>query len=137
MEKSGRIVQTGTQQRSWPHYVRGKEIVASVALGVVRMVEAFWFMNYGVRGGNNLSGNQVPPANLDWKAWPGSAPAQPFNLMRFRLWRQFWDFGGGNLTDLMAHAIETVHWYMECDTRPSAVGFGRTPTTGPSSVRIA
>ena len=30
VEQSGRIVQTGTQQRSWPHYVRGKEIVASV-----------------------------------------------------------------------------------------------------------
>ena len=24
VEKSGRIVQTGTQQRSWPHYVQGK-----------------------------------------------------------------------------------------------------------------
>ena len=125
VERSGRIVQTGTQQRSWPHYVRGKEIVASGALGVVRMVEAFWFMNYGVRGGNNLPGSQVPPANLDWKAWLGSAPAQPFNRMRFRVWRQFWDFGGGNLTDLMTHAIETVHWYMECDTPASAVGFGR------------
>ncbi len=64
VEQSGRIVQTGTQQRSWPHYVRGKEIVASGALGVVRMVEAFWFMNYGVRGGNNLPGSQVPPADL-------------------------------------------------------------------------
>ncbi len=126
VEQSGRIVQTGTQQRSWPHYVRGKEIVASGALGVVRMVEAFWFMNYGVRGGNNLPGSQVPPADLDWKAWLGSAPAQPFNPMRFRVWRQFWDFGGGNLTDLMTHAIETVHWYMECDTPASAVGFGRS-----------
>jgi predicted dehydrogenase len=126
VEKSGRIVQTGTQQRSWPHYVRGKEIFASGALGVVRMVEAFWFMNYGVRGGDKLPGNQPPPADLDWKAWLGSAPAQPFNPMRFRVWRQFWDFGGGNLADLMTHAIETVHWYMECDTPASAIGFGRT-----------
>jgi hypothetical protein len=30
------------------------------------MVEAFWFMNYGVRGGNKLPGSQVPPADLDW-----------------------------------------------------------------------
>jgi predicted dehydrogenase len=126
VEKSGRIVQTGTQQRSWPHYVRGKEIVASGALGVVRLVEAFWFMNYGVRGVKNLPRNQVPPANLDWKAWLGSAPAQPFHPMRFRTWRQFWDFGGGNLADLMTHAIETVHWYMECDTPASAVGIGHT-----------
>jgi predicted dehydrogenase len=126
VDKSGRIVQTGTQQRSWPHYVQGKQIVASGALGVVRLVEAFWFMNYGVRGANNAPKSEVPPANLDWKAWLGSAPEQPFNQMKFRVWRQFWDFGGGNLADLMTHAIETVHWYMECDTPSSAAGIGRT-----------
>ena len=125
VEKSGRIVQTGTQQRSWPHYVRGKEIIASGALGTVRLVEAFWFMNYGVRGVRHLPRNPAaPPADLDWKAWLGSAPAQPFNPMKFGVWRQFWDFGGGNLCDLMTHAIETVHWYMECDTPAGAVGFG-------------
>jgi predicted dehydrogenase len=124
VEQSGRIVQTGTQQRSWPHYVRGKEILASGALGAVRLVEAFWFMNYGVRRVNKVPGNQEPPAGLDWKAWLGSAPAQPFDPMKFRIWRQFWDFGGGNLADLMTHAIETIHWYMECDTPASAVGIG-------------
>ena len=125
VEKSGRIVQTGTQQRSWPHYVQGKQIVASGALGVVRLVEAFWFMNYGVRGAGNLPRSAAaPPADLDWKAWLGSAPEQPFDPMKFRVWRQFWDFGGGNLADLMTHAIETVHWYMECDTPSSAVGIG-------------
>ncbi len=124
VEKSGRIVQTGTQQRSWPHYVRGKEIIASGALGVVRLVDAFWFMNYGVRGVHNLPRNQEPPAGLDWKAWLGSAPTQPFHPMKFRIWRQFWDFGGGNLADLMTHAIETIHWYMEYDTPASAVGIG-------------
>ncbi len=126
VEKSGRIVQTGTQQRSWPHYVQGKQILASGALGVVRLVDAFWFMNYGIRGVNNLPRSQEPPANLDWMAWLGSAPAQPFNHLKFRVWRQFWDFGGGNLADLMTHAIETVHWYMECDTPASAVGIGHT-----------
>jgi predicted dehydrogenase len=124
--KSSRIVQTGTQQRSWPHYVQGKAIVASGALGVVRLVEAFWFMNYGVRGVKRAPGTHAPPAGLDWKAWLGSAPDQPFDPMKFRIWRQFWDFGGGNLADLMTHAIETIHWYMECDTPSAALGFGHT-----------
>lgn len=126
VEKSGRIVQTGTQQRSWPHYVQGKGIVASGALGVVRLVEAFWFMNYGVRGIGNHPTSEAAPANLDWKAWLGSAPAQPFDERKFRIWRQFWDFGGGNLADLMTHAIETIHWYMDCDTPKSATGIGHT-----------
>ncbi|MGQ0635564.1 MAG: Gfo/Idh/MocA family protein [Planctomycetaceae bacterium] len=125
VEKSGRIVQTGTQQRSWAHYVQGKQLVASGALGEVRLVDAFWFMNYGVRTAKVKNPpNETPPAKLDWKAWLGSAPDQPFSEMKFRVWRQFWDFGGGNLCDLMTHAIETVHWYMECDTPTSAVGIG-------------
>ena len=74
VEKSGRIVQTGTQKRSWPHYVQGKQIVASGGLGEVRLVEAFWHMNYGV-GESNIPGSQTPPANLDWKAWLGRHPS--------------------------------------------------------------
>jgi predicted dehydrogenase len=44
--------------------------------------------------------------------------------MKFRVWRQFWDFGGGNLANLMTHAIDTIHWYMECDTPTSGAGIG-------------
>src|SRR5439155_800938 len=46
VEKSGRIVQTGTQHRSWKHYIQAKEIVDSGALGTVRMVESYWYLNY-------------------------------------------------------------------------------------------
>ncbi len=38
VEGSQRIVQTGTQQRSWEHWKIGKEIVASGRLGKVTMV---------------------------------------------------------------------------------------------------
>ena len=41
VEKSGRMVQTGTQMRSWPHYIQGKQIVDSGALGTVRLVDAW------------------------------------------------------------------------------------------------
>jgi predicted dehydrogenase len=92
-------------------------------LGVVRLVDAFWFMNYGVRTTQlKRPLTESPPADLDWKAWLGPAPAQPFSTWKFRVWRQFWDFGGGNLADLMTHAIDTVHWYMDCDTPATAVG---------------
>jgi predicted dehydrogenase len=125
VRKSGRIVQAGTQQRSWKHYVQGKQIIDSGALGSVHLVESYWFMNYGLRGvGHKRPPDSDPPADLDWKAWLGPAPAQPFNAMKFRIWRQFWDFGGGALADLMTHAIDTVHWYMDSYAPTSAVGAG-------------
>ncbi|MCI0628864.1 MAG: Gfo/Idh/MocA family oxidoreductase [Acidobacteria bacterium] len=123
VEKTGRIVQTGTQHRSWSHYIRGKEIIDSGALGNVRLVESYWFLNY--RGALGMVRQQrTDLSKLDWKAWLGSAPPQPFSEMKFRLWRYYWDFGGGALTDLLTHAIDTIQWYMDSPTPSSAIAVG-------------
>jgi predicted dehydrogenase len=34
-----------------------------------------------------------------------------------RRWRWFWDYGGGTLTDLFSHWIDTVRWIMD-DSEP-------------------
>jgi predicted dehydrogenase len=124
VDKTGRIVQTGTQHRSWKHYIQGKEIIDSGALGDVRLVESYWFLNYkpGMEAFRRMS---FDSSTLDWKSWLGSAPDQPFSAIKFRFWRYFWDFGGGSLTDLMTHAIDTVQWYMNSPTPSSAIATGR------------
>jgi predicted dehydrogenase len=129
VEKSGRMVQTGTQMRSWPHYMQGKQIVDSGALGTVRLVDAWWFLNY--YRGMRMQRPQRAAAEaanieskLDWKAWLGSAPPRPFSLPRFTTWRYFWDYGGGNLEDLLSHAIDIVQWYMDSPTPASAIATG-------------
>ena len=125
VEKSGRMVQVGTQMRSWPHYLQAKEIVDSGALGTVRLVDAWWFLNQGQR--RRMSQEQpFDLSKLDWKAWLGSAPRRPFSRLRFGTWRQFWDYGGGNLPDLLSHAIDIVQWYMDSPTPSSAIATGHT-----------
>ena len=52
---------------------------------------------------------------LAWKQWLGGAPEQPFSEEKFYRWRQFWNFGGGTMTDLFTHWIDVVHWAMKCD----------------------
>jgi len=108
VEASKRVVQTGTQQRSWEHFIRGKELIDTGALGQVTFVRAWWFQNYHAGG---VPKNFVAE-KLDRKAWLGSAPEQELTPMKFFWWRWFWDFGGGALTDLMTHWIDVVHWYM-------------------------
>ncbi len=49
---------------------------------------------------------------MDWKKFLGNAPDQPFTVEKFVLWRFFWDFGGGILTDLLTHWIDVIQWYM-------------------------
>jgi len=123
IEASGRVVQTGTQQRSWEHYRIGKQMIDSGMLGPVHSVYTYWYQNYG-----ELSQNQVDPAQLDWKQWLGSAPPQALTNEKFRYWRWYWNFGGGALTDLMTHWIDVVHWYLDDSTPVSALASGKLYT---------
>jgi predicted dehydrogenase len=107
-----RVVQVGTQQRSMPQFQRGRELVRAGRLGRVHKVHLTWNRNTDrVRRGPQ----NVDPKRLDWKAFLGNAPNQPFDDYRFRNWRWFWDFGNGILTDLMVHFIDVVHWYFDLD----------------------
>jgi predicted dehydrogenase len=120
IEASKQIVQTGTQQRSWDHWVLGKQIVDSGRLGQITFVQTYWYQH-------STAGPYAPVTmdKLDWKRWLGPAQDQPFRPERFYQWRHFWDFGGGQVTDLMTHWIDVVHWYMNVDAPLSAVATGR------------
>lgn len=110
------VVQTGTQQRSWEHFALGKQIVDSGKLGQVTFVHTYWHQRMGLG-----AWPEVDQAKLDWKAWLGPAPEQPWNPERFFRWRHFRDFGGGVLTDLLTHWIDVVHWYLGVTTPQAAV----------------
>lgn len=118
---SKQIVQVGYQQRSWDHFIAAREIVASGKLGQVTLVLTSWYQDY-------LSGMKakpvVDPAKVDWKAFLGTAPDQPFNALRCIKWRWFWDFGGGHLTDLYSHYGDVVQWYMGSTTVLSVQSLG-------------
>jgi predicted dehydrogenase len=120
IEASKQVVQTGTQQRSWDHWVLAKQIIDSGKLGQITLVHAYWYQH--VRA---IKLADVDLAKLDWKRWLGSAPDQPFVPERFYRWRFFWDFGGGTLTDLLTHWIDVVHWYLGVEAPLTAVATGK------------
>jgi predicted dehydrogenase len=45
VEASKQIVQTGTQQRSWDHWVLGKQIIDSGRLGQITFVQTYWYQH--------------------------------------------------------------------------------------------
>ena len=118
---SKQIVQVGYQQRSWEHFLAAREIVAAGKLGQVTLVLTSWYQDY-------LSGMKTKPnvdaSKLDWKAFLGSAPDQPFDPLRYTRWRWFWDFGGGHLTDLYSHYGDVVQWFMGQSAPDSAQASG-------------
>ena len=115
------IVQVGYQQRSWEHFILGRQIVKEGKLGKVTLVLSSWYQNY-LR--NMALTTKVDTAKLDWKRFLGNATDRPFDPYRFLRWRMFWDYGGGHLTDLYSHYCDVIHWYMDSDTPTSVTANG-------------
>jgi predicted dehydrogenase len=118
--KHNRIVQTGTQHRSAPHYREVERIVKSGELGEVRFVRVWNYSNLTPDGIGRPS-DEAPPEDLDWDFYLGPAPKVPFNRARFlSTFRWFWDYAGGTLTDYGTHRFDTVQQVMGVEA-PRAV----------------
>lgn len=103
------VVQIGTQQRSMEHIQKAREAILGGKVGPIRRVHMSWNRNADrvKRDASKLDENQV-----NWKAFVGNAPNQPFDDYKMRNWRWFWDFGGGIFTDLMVHWVDVAHWIL-------------------------
>jgi predicted dehydrogenase len=106
VEGSKRVVQTGTQQRSWGHYIQGAELVRAGKVGEIRYINAYWYQN-----STNRKYPEWKPDQLDWKRFTGSAKQLPVSWDHYYKWRWFWNFGGGPICELLTHWIDVVHWY--------------------------
>jgi predicted dehydrogenase len=110
--RSGRIIQTGMQHRSAPHYREVQRIVQSGELGEVHFVRVWNYSNL-TPGGIGRAEDTPVPDGLDWDFYLGPAPMRPFNKNRFlRNFRWFWDYAGGTITDFGTHRFDTVHQVM-------------------------
>lgn len=120
--KNNRVVQVGTQQRSMPHIQKAYELVKQGRIGRIVKVHMTWNRNVASRMKRDPQG--VDPKGVDWKAFLGNAPDQPFDEYRLRNWRWFWDFGGGLLTDLMVHWVDVAQWFVGHDHPLKATAIG-------------
>ena len=58
---------------------------------------------------------------LDYDLWLGPAPKRPYNPNRsIYHFRWFWDYSGGQMTNLGQHSLDIVHWFLDA-TAPTAV----------------
>jgi predicted dehydrogenase len=124
VEKSRRVVATGTQQRSWDHYLLAKELIQGGRIGQITLAEMYWYQNY--LAVPRQPEREIDTARLDWKKFLGAAADQPFDTVKYRRWRFFWDFGGGIFTDLMTHWIDVVQWFMQSPSPSSIQASGAT-----------
>src|SRR5881397_4027 len=104
-----RVVQVGTQQRSGAHYQRARELVRAGRIGKLVSVQVNYFRN--VSPGFGKPPDQAPPPDLDYDLWLGPVPPRPYNPNRaIYHFRWFWDYSGGQMTNLGQHSLDVVHW---------------------------
>jgi predicted dehydrogenase len=113
--RTKRVVQVGTQRRSFDLFIEAKKIMDSGQTGPVRLVNSWWLN----RTPDALSRPEVT-GKLDWAQWLGPAPKRQFDPVVFRNWYWFWDYSGGLMVGQAAHVVDAIHWMMN-STHPVAV----------------
>lgn len=122
-QRHGRVVQIGTQQRSGPHYLRARELIRGGHIGRVTSVRMQSQRNIWPGFGNYAE--TTPPPELDYEMWLGPAPQRPYHPLRgIYHFRWFWDYSGGQMTNLGQHSLDILDWVLGTATLKSVTSIG-------------
>jgi predicted dehydrogenase len=129
VKKSDRIVQIGTQMRSYPQSAGAKNFLAAGELGKVLKVEQVrnGYSPYWMSFGGDAYGSEKPSEeDVDWKAFLGDRKARPFDPAQYQNWYGYRDFSRGPHTNLMVHFIDLVHFLNNVQFPKRVVALGNT-----------
>ena len=133
VQQTGRMLQVGGSGVNTPLHHRLHEYVESGKMGKVvwgfisynrNTTEGMWDYPIPGIGSTAWPDAAVTPENLDWKAWLGGAKKRPFSAERYFRWRKFWDYSGGNATDLLFHRLGALSTIVGFDFPTRVVGAG-------------
>jgi len=109
--KYDRIVVVGTQRRQGRGVAEAKKVMESGQLGKIHSIRLASCRN--IYPGFGRTPIEAPPAELDYDMWLGPAPRKPYQKHRSLYhFRWFWDYSGGQMTNLGAHLLDQVLWCM-------------------------
>jgi predicted dehydrogenase len=140
--ENNKICQTGMQQRSGATFIQARdEYFKTNKLGKITLVRTVW-------NGNGAHLMKAPasmankPSDLDWNRYLGRARWRDWDPQQYWNFRAYLDFGGGQITDLFTHWIDTVHMLIGQDNPISAVAAGgvyhyHDGRTAPDTISVA
>lgn len=121
--KYKKVLQIGFQNRSAPYAFTARDYIKSGKLGNIVHVKCY----------NMLSGSKwmskpdtEVPKGLNWDAWLGPAKQVPYNPNRHSMtgrggWLDFWDYGGGALSDDASHVMDLARLALGDPGHPKSV----------------
>jgi predicted dehydrogenase len=112
-KETGRILQTGTQQRSGRDFRLACDLVRNGRIGKIEKAEVW--LPAGLRQGPFET--RPVPEGFNYDFWLGQTPKVPYVKERthfsFRYW---WEYSGGTMTDWGAHHNDIVLWALNMDS---------------------
>ena len=105
VERSGRILQVGSQHVSDKRYHEALKVIQEGWIGPVLWAQNTYCRNSLYGEWNYTVDPEGTPETIDWERFLGTAPARPFSAERFFRWRKYWDYSGGIATDLFYHRL--------------------------------
>lgn len=124
VDRTGKLLQVGSQDRSSAAADKARELVANGTLGQVTMI----------RMSNNRNTAEgawvwpIPPGaspqTVDWDRFLGSTPKRAWDPKIFFRWRCWWAYSGGVATDLFVHLLTELHYIMNVEAPKTVVTQG-------------
>ncbi|HUV12026.1 MAG TPA: Gfo/Idh/MocA family oxidoreductase [Acidobacteriota bacterium] len=142
---SDRVVQMGTQMRSYPQSNGARQFIQKGGLGKILRVEQarngyepYW-QSYG---GEEFASLRPRAEDVDWNAFLMNRDKRPFDPVQYQNWYGFRDFSGGPHTNLAVHFIDLMHFVNGVSFPKTVMAQGGTfrwhgPYTTPDSVEVS
>jgi predicted dehydrogenase len=139
VKRSDRVVQVGTQVRSWPASAAGRAFAASGGIGKIFKVEQsrnnyqpYW---------HRLGARPVTEADVDWRGFLMHRKYRPWNADQYAGWYGYREFSRGPHTGFMAHFADLVHFVTGAKYPKRVVALGGTyrwkdARTAPDSIEV-
>ena len=120
VEKTGRVIQVGAQQRSDRRFQLAVALAQNGAIGKLKQI---WVAlpYYTTKGGPFPT--EPVPEHIDWDMYQGQAPVHDYCRQRTHQSYRWWhEYAGGIITDWGNHHIDIAQWAMDCNlTGPVSV----------------
>src|SRR5215831_18371290 len=111
------VVQIGHQWTSTGAVTDALTFNTEENMGKITMLHAHMYRNtpHGKPQWSRPIYPDMTPENIIWKSFLGEARDLPFDANRYRNWRFFWDYSGGNVFENMCHQLS--FWYRVLDLK--------------------
>lgn len=111
--KYGKLVQVGSQRRSFPTLINAVNEVRGGIIGEPYMAKS-WYTN--ARKPIGVGKTVGVPSTLDFDLWQGPAPREAYrdNLVHYN-WHWFWNWGTGEACNNGNHEIDCCRWFLGVD----------------------